>query len=78
MMYDADNTLGFLGNYATPQFAYIGNYVELLSHVLSQEMYTTGAYKGRYKWQIDLMQTNYIGNFFLRLESLDKNTKLNY
>lgn len=78
MMYDTDNTLGFLGNYTLAQLSYISNYIELMEHTITQERYATGVYKGKYKWEIDLMQTNYIGNFLLRLETMDKNTKLNY
>lgn len=78
MMYDGDNTLGFLGDYGIPQFKYVSNFLELINHLYSQEVYTTGIYKGKYKWEVDFMQTNYIGTFMLRMENFGKNAKIQH
>lgn len=77
-MYSPNSTLNFLGNYGLPQVGYVVNYIEMINHALNQEVYTTGIYKGKYKWNIDLMQSNYLLNAYLRFQNIGNNAKLQY
>ena len=77
-MYSPDSTLGFLAKFGLPQVSYLSNYFNLATDFYSQERYTTGIYKGKYKWEIDLMKLHYLTNSYLRLQNIGNNANKSY